>query len=810
MAQNSLRRPAEAGIPQPQKGVSPSRPHGCLTAFVIGVALLIPFAIGFAWIGGLFNPDALFLAGAAGVYALILLVPFSLIALGLRQEHLSLWRGVALTLALAGGHAALTGGLLALDVSLPWPGVPAAVSPLVSLVYGLVILLAGRRYFLNRPSAGPMLLGVGLGVLVSGGWVFVGAPGTLTEALLALLEAAASGLIAALLTASPFFYDRKTPAQHPFWAAVLAGATFTALTSGLLAARGYWLQGMMLGTALIPTGFIAGGLLTLDEKPDPRRLWWAALAFFFIVFLLPFGWTEGFEGEWMMEDMLSAWGPALGAELLLGLPVSIAVLAMRRRLVSLSRRPAIPLAFSGAVAALAAVLYVGFGRPGLQPDTFFVVMAEQADTSFAREIEDRTARVEAVYETLTTHALASQADLRAFLDERGVRYTPYYLVNGLEVEGSPFLRRQIEARDDVARVLNSPHARPLPSFAQPVNLGMLTLPKPDRLAWGVDEIDAEIVWEQPGTRGEGIIVGHADSGVDWTHPALHDQYLGVANGTGSHDYTWFDPWYGTTEPVDTGGHGTHTLGSILGADGIGVAPGAQWIACRNLARNLGNPAYYLDCMQFLFAPHPQNGDPFTEGDPTRGAHVTNNSWGCPPEEGCDGLTLAIAVEHLYNAGQMFVVSAGNDGPDCSTVDPPATAEAAFSVGAIDPSGTIAFFSSRGPVLVDGSGRVKPDVTAPGVSIVSAAPEGGYGEASGTSMAGPHVTGLVALMWSANPELIGEVDLTEAIITGTAHYIPAGNLCGGDDGERNNVYGYGRVDAWEAVEAAVESAQEPVP
>jgi subtilisin family serine protease len=106
----------------------------------------------------------------------------------------------------------------------------------------------------------------------------------------------------------------------------------------------------------------------------------------------------------------------------------------------------------------------------------------------------------------------------------------------------------------------------------------------------------------------------------------------------------------------------------------------------------------------------------------------------------------------------------------------------------------------------GSGRIKPDVAAPGVEIYSSTPGGNYGYAQGTSMAGPHVTGLVALLWSANPALIGDIDTTEQIIESTAHFIPADNLCGGVSGEENNVAGYGEVDALEAVRMALEMVQ----
>jgi subtilisin family serine protease len=241
----------------------------------------------------------------------------------------------------------------------------------------------------------------------------------------------------------------------------------------------------------------------------------------------------------------------------------------------------------------------------------------------------------------------------------------------------------------------------------------------------------------------------------------------------------------------------------VGGLGIGVAPDAEWIACRNLARNLGNTSIYLDCMQFLFAPFPAGGNPFTEGDPARGAHITNNSWGCPREEGCfTAPPLAIAVEHLRDAGQAFVVGAGNSGPSCSTIDSPALADAAISIGAIGQDGTIASFSSRGPISFDGSGRAKPDLVAPGVDVISSIPDEGYAAYPGTSMASPHVAGVIALMWSANPALIGNIDATEQILRDTATYVTAGNSCGSEGEDFNYSYGYGIVNAYGAVEAAL--------
>jgi subtilisin family serine protease len=215
-------------------------------------------------------------------------------------------------------------------------------------------------------------------------------------------------------------------------------------------------------------------------------------------------------------------------------------------------------------------------------------------------------------------------------------------------------------------------------------------------------------------------------------------------------------------------------------------------------------AFYLDCLQFMLAPFPLDGDPFLDGDPLRGADILNNSWGCPDLEGCEADSMLPAVTALRHAGIFVVVSAGNDGPDCSTVNSPlALYDQVLSVGAIDRLGNVTSFSSRGPVTADGSNRIKPDLVAPGLEILSAFPGNRYRRWQGTSMAGPHVAGVVALMWSANPQLVGDIDRTERILTGTAQPLPeTAPTCDGGDGLPNNVFGYGMVDAYAAVREAL--------
>jgi subtilisin family serine protease len=353
-------------------------------------------------------------------------------------------------------------------------------------------------------------------------------------------------------------------------------------------------------------------------------------------------------------------------------------------------------------------------------------------------------------------------------------------------------------RPEVDRVIPSPRLRAVPDDSpQPGYISEVD----GSVQWNISMIGADKVWDEFNVRGEGIVVGQSDSGVDGNHPAIRDQYRGATQGD---DYNWFDPWDDTTSPNDEGGHGTHTMGTILGANGIGVAPKAQWIGCVNLDRNLANPALYLDCMQFMLAPFPHGGDPFKDGDPSQAAHVLNNSWGCPTLEGCDPNALLYAANNLRDAGIFVVASAGNDGPMCETVESPLPLyDSVFSVGAIDQFGDMADFSSRGPVVADGSNRTKPDIVAPGVNVLSSTPENTYAEFSGTSMAGPHIVGVVALIWSAQPNLIGDIDATEKLIRDTAQQYQGNipELCAGG-GQSSNVYGYGVVDVYEAVKQAL--------
>ena len=168
--------------------------------------------------------------------------------------------------------------------------------------------------------------------------------------------------------------------------------------------------------------------------------------------------------------------------------------------------------------------------------------------------------------------------------------------------------------------------------------------------------------------------------------------------------------------------------------------------------------------------------------------------------------MEAVVNNLKAAGIVVVVSAGNSGNSgCGSVNSPAAIfDNSFVVGAVRSNDTIANFSSRGLVTVDGSLRIKPDVSAPGVGVRSAVRNGGYATWNGTSMAGPHVAGLVALMISANPNLAGQVEAIEQIIEETAVPAYSRHTCGdiGPEEFPNAITGHGQIDAFAAVQKAL--------
>jgi serine protease AprX len=453
-----------------------------------------------------------------------------------------------------------------------------------------------------------------------------------------------------------------------------------------------------------------------------------------------------------------------------------------------------------------------------KPAEFLIVLGGAADLSGARAARDPRTRRALVRNALLDRATAAQAPIVAWLRQRGVEHRPFYIVNAIWVRADLLTALALAARPDVARLEANLEIRnvlePPPADRPEARVSS----SPNAIEQGVAYIHAPEVWAT-GFTGQGIVVGGADTGIQWDHPALKGHYRGWNGSAASHDFNWHDSIHsaGTSNPCGSDApapcddysvsHGTHTMGTMVGDDGagnqIGVAPGAKWIGCRNMDEGVGTPARYIECMEWFLAPYPVGGTP-AQGDPDMAPDVTNNSWGCPPSEGCPSALLQAAVENQRAAGIMLIASAGNGGgappAGCSTViDPPSLYDAAYTVGAIDASdGTLASFSARGPVTADGSGRRKPDVTAPGVFVRSSI-RGGFGLLTGTSMAAPHVAGAIALLWSAHPELRQQIADTETIVNGSAAAV-SDTSCGGPP-VPNNVYGFGRINIKTAVDLA---------
>ena len=463
-----------------------------------------------------------------------------------------------------------------------------------------------------------------------------------------------------------------------------------------------------------------------------------------------------------------------------------------------------------------------------------IVMREQADLSGAATLSSPADRRRFVFEALRAVADRAQRPLIEHLNAKGVTFRPHYLVNTIEVEAGEGLLQELALRPEVASVAPNRSARlqRLPGTGRAGGSPTLSRRSAEAILVepGVVRIRAPEVWAA-GYLGQGTVVGIADTGVQWDHPGLLGNYRGSRSAPASHAYNWHDAIHATTldpawlscgtdganalVPCDDNGHGTAVAGVAVGGivtdfvgarRQVGVAPSAEWIGCRNMdGAGNGTPASYLECFEFFLAPTDAAGE---NPRPELGADIINNSWICPASEGCtDPDILRAAAEAVRAAGILIVAGAGNDGDACGTISaPPAIYVASFSVGATDDDDVIAPFSSRGPVRVDGSSRLKPDICAPGVFVGSTGfYDGQYSEhLSGTSVAAPHAAGAAALLWSAQPALRGDVTATENLLRASA--VPRTSLqdCDPLPGTDvpNATYGYGRLDAAAAVSGAI--------
>src|SRR5699024_9194753 len=359
----------------------------------------------------------------------------------------------------------------------------------------------------------------------------------------------------------------------------------------------------------------------------------------------------------------------------------------------------------------------------------------------------------AVISELKSTAIETQRNVKEDLAEQieegnAENLQSYYIVNGLAITATKDVAQKLSTFSEVEKILPNETRQLISTVEEDEKHPQAE----DDIEWNVDRVNAPQAWNM-GADGSGAVVAIIDTGVRWDHPALKEKYRGYDTETGDvdHSYSWYDATAGESEPYDDLGHGTHVAGTIVGAepDGsnqVGVPPGAKFMSVKAFTAQGGTDVDLIDSAEWIMAPTDEDGNERVDLAPD----VVNNSWGGGP--GLDEWYRDIVIQ-WRNAGIFPEFSAGNvdlfnpGGP--GSVAAPANYPESFATGATDSDDNLASFSVQGPSPYD---EIKPDISAPGVSIRSSLPNGDYGLNSGTSMSGPAVSGVAALLRSVDADL----------------------------------------------------------
>ncbi|MED3554018.1 S8 family serine peptidase [Cytobacillus praedii] len=452
--------------------------------------------------------------------------------------------------------------------------------------------------------------------------------------------------------------------------------------------------------------------------------------------------------------------------------------------------------------------------------TFLIKFKEQSDPAAAAKKAEKNAlnqnltpakakymKRSAVLSALRSTAIETQGSVADFLQKqekegKAKEIQSFYIVNAIAVTATKDVMEQVAAFPEVEKVLPNEmrqlHIPEKVAEKPSMQLGKEPKANTNAIEWNIERVGAPAVWEM-GIDGSGTVVASIDTGVQWDHPALKEKYRGYnpANpNSPTHEFNWFDATAGRAAAYDDQGHGTHVTGTMVGsepngANQIGVAPGAKWIAVKAFTASGGSDSDLLAAGEWILAPKDAAGNPHPEKAPD----VVNNSWGGGPglDEWYRPMVQAWRAAEIFPEFSAGNTRAGNPGGPGSIANP-ANYPESYATGATDINNGLGSFSLQGPSPY---GEIKPDIAAPGVNIRSSVPGSNYeGGWNGTSMAGPHVSAVAALLRQVDSSLT--VEEIEEILMTTATPLTNGTY----PTSPNNGFGSGLVNAFDAVSSVI--------